>query len=128
MLDIAVIRQDPEAIKRNCVNRNVKADVDRVVELDNDRKRLETDISGLNKRSNELSAQMPKVKNDPAARQVLVEEGKGIKAKVAELEARAKQVDADLHTAMLTLPNLTHPDAPIGQTADANRIVCKVGE
>jgi seryl-tRNA synthetase len=126
MLDIAEIRKDPEAIKRNCVNRNVKADVDRVVVLDTERKRLETEGQRLKQRSNEISAQIPKA--DPAARPALVAEGKALKAQVAEIEAKAKQVEADLHTAMLTLPNLTHPDAPVGQTADANKILRTVGE
>lgn len=127
MLDIAEIRKNPEAIKTNCVNRNVKADVDRVVTLDDERKRLETEGQRLKQRANEVSALIPKEK-DANARQSLVAEGKGLKTQVAEIEAKVKLVEADLQTAMLTLPNLTHPEAPIGQTSDANKILRKWGE
>ena len=40
MLDAAFIREHLDAVKANCRNRNVKADVDRVVQLDDERKRL----------------------------------------------------------------------------------------
>ncbi|MGL4554941.1 MAG: serine--tRNA ligase [Gemmataceae bacterium] len=127
MLDIAAIRKDPEGIKANCLNRNVKADVDRVVALDDERKRLETEGGGLKQRANEISGKVPKEK-DAAAKQALIADSKALKAQVAEVEAKAKQVEAELHAAMLVLPNLTHPDAPVGRAADANKVLRKWGE
>ena len=126
MLDITVIRQNPEAIKQNCINRNVHADVDAVVRLDAERSRLITEGQVMQQRANEISKKIPTEK-DAAARQALVAEGKEIKVKVAEFETRLKQVDAELHAAMLPLPNLTHPDAPIGQTAEANKVLRRWG-
>jgi len=126
MLDINVIRQNPEAIKQNCRNRNVQADVDAVLRLDAERSRLITQGQQLQQRANEISKQIPAEK-DAAARQALVAEGKEIKAQVAEFETRLKQIEADLHAALLPLPNLTHPDAPIGQTAEANKVLRRWG-
>jgi seryl-tRNA synthetase len=126
MLDINVIRQNPEAIKQNCLNRNVQADVDAVVRLDAERSRLITEGQGLQQRANEISKKIPTEK-DAAARQTLVAEGKEIKVKVAEFEARLKQVETEFHAALLPLPNLTHPDAPIGQTAESNKVLRRWG-
>ena len=126
MLDINVIRQNPEAIKQNCRNRNVQADVDAVLRLDAERSRLITQGQQLQQRANEISKQIPTAK-DAAARQALVAEGKEIKAKVAEFETHLKQIEAELHAALLPLPNLTHPDAPIGQTAEGNKVLRRWG-
>jgi seryl-tRNA synthetase len=126
MLDISILRENPEAIKKNCADRNVTADVDAVVRLDAERSRLITEGQQLQQRANEISKKIPTEK-DAAARQALVAEGKEIKGKVAEFEAKLKQVEADLHAAMLPLPNLTHPDAPIGQTAESNKVLRRWG-
>ena len=50
MLDAQFIRENLEAVKANLKNRNVKADVDRVVQLDDERKRLEQQTQTLQQR------------------------------------------------------------------------------
>jgi seryl-tRNA synthetase len=127
MLDAAFIRDHLDAVKANIRNRNVKADPDRVVQLDDERKRLVQETQTLQQRQNEVAKLTGKEK-DPARRQELVAEGKALKEKVAGLEAKLKQVAADLHTALLTIPNMTHPDAPVGTTAGDNKVLRRWGE
>src|SRR5262245_33117797 len=55
MLDAAFVRANLDAVKRNCDNRNVTADVDRVVALDDERKRLLTEAQAVQQRANEVS-------------------------------------------------------------------------
>jgi seryl-tRNA synthetase len=127
MLDIAVIRQSPDAIKANCANRNVHADVDRILALDEERRRLVTEGQVLQQKANELSKQIPKVK-DAEERARLVAESKEVKARVADYESRIKQAEAGRDALILALPNLTHPDAPVGTTAEANKVIRTWGE
>jgi seryl-tRNA synthetase len=127
MLDAAFIRDNLDAVKTNCRNRNVKADVDRVVQLDDERKRLVQETQVLQQRQNEVAKLTGKEK-DPAKRQELIAEGKGLKEKVASLEKQAKQVESDLHAALLTIPNMTHPAAPVGTTAEDNKVIRRWGE
>src|SRR5947207_11734131 len=116
MLDAAFIREHLNAVKANCDNRNVKADVDRVVQLDDERKRLIQQTQTLQQRQNEVSKLIPKEK-DAAKKQELIAEGKGLREQVSGLEAQKKKVEEDLHSALLTIPNMSHPDAPVGTTA-----------
>src|SRR5207245_8326803 len=95
MLDAAFIRANLDAVKANCRNRNVTADVDRVVQLDDERKRLVQEAQTLQQRRNEASKAVPREK-DPAKRQALIQEGQGIREQIATLENRVKQVEADL--------------------------------
>ena len=122
MLSADFIRANLDAVKANCANRNVRADVDRVVQLDDERKRLIQQTQVIQQRQNEVSKLIPKEK-DAAKKQALIQEGRDLRAKVGELEARSKQIDADLHAVLVTIPNMTHPDAPVGTEAKDNKVI-----
>src|SRR5262245_47532739 len=113
MLDAHFIREHLDAVKANCRNRNVAADVDRVVQLDDARKRLVQETQTLQQRQNEVSKLNPKEK-DPGKKQALIQEGKQLREQVAGLEEQLKQVEEDLRVVRLAIPNMTHPDAPVG--------------
>jgi seryl-tRNA synthetase len=127
MLDAAFVRANVEAVKANCLNRGVRADVDRVVELDDNRKRLLQQNQLSDQRRNEVSKLIPKEK-DAAKKQELIAEGKTLREQVGVLEKQVKQVEEDLRAVLLTIPNMTHPDAPVGTTADDNKVVYQFGE
>jgi seryl-tRNA synthetase len=127
MLDAAFIREHLDAVKANLANRNVKADADAVVALDEDRKRLAQRTQSVQQRQNELSKLIPKEK-DAARKQELIAEGKILREQAAAAEKHLKQVQDDLHALLLTIPNMTHPDAPVGSTGDDNKVVARWGE
>jgi seryl-tRNA synthetase len=127
MLDAAFIRDHLEAVKANCRNRNVPADVDRVVHLDDERKRLISEAQVLQQRANEVPKLIPKEK-DPTKKQELIAEGKRLREQVGAIEKQIKQVEADLHGALQTIPNMTHPDAPVGKEATDNKVLRRWGE
>lgn len=126
MLDAAFIRDNLAAVKANCANRNVAADVDRVVALDDERKRLIQQTQTLQQRQNEVSKLIPKEK-DAGQKQELIAEGKSLREQVAGLEGQKKKVEDDLHAALATIPNMSHPDAPVGTTAEDNRVIRTFG-
>ena len=69
MLDANFIREHLDAVKANCANRNVKADVDRVVQLDDERRRFAGETQSVQQRQNEVSKLIPKEKDaGPQAR------------------------------------------------------------
>ncbi len=113
MLDPQYIRDHLQAVKDNCRNRNVKADVDRVVQLDDERKRLVQETQTLQQEQNEISKRM-KGKLEKEQRDALIQKGRDLREKVTLLESRIKGVEADLRMVLATIPNLTHPDAPVG--------------
>src|SRR5260370_15227131 len=127
MLDAGDIRDNLDAVKTNCRNRNVQADVDRVVQLDDERKGLVQETQALQQRQNEVSKLIPKEK-DAAKKQALIQEGRALRAQVAGLEMKVKQVEVDQRKVLLTIPNMSHPDAPVGTTADDNKVLRRWGE
>jgi seryl-tRNA synthetase len=128
MLDAAFIRDNVEAVKANCKNRQAPhAEVDRVVALDDRRKKLVAETQAFQERSNQISKLIGPEK-DPAKKEELKAEGKRLREQKTIMEADVKQVEADLHAALLTIPNMTHPDAPIGATPADNTELRKWGE
>src|ERR1043165_5699437 len=127
MLDPQFIRSNLGAVKANCINRNVTADIDRVVTLDDERKRL---ISAMQLKQQEANAGAKSVggEKDPAKKQELIARGKQLRGEVAEFEAQLKQVEADLKVVVSAIPNMTHPDAPIGALPEDNKVIKKWGE
>src|SRR5438445_10253526 len=124
MLDAHFIREHPDAVKANCRNRNVQADVDRVVQLDDERKRLAQETQKIQQRQNEV-AKLTKAEKDKAKRDALIDEGKALKVQVAGLEKQLKEIDGKLRDVLLTIPNMTHPDAPVG---NENKVLRQWGE
>src|SRR5262245_53469197 len=127
MLDAHFIREHLDAVKANCVNRNVKADVDRVVALDDERKRLISETQVLQQRQNEISKLIPQQK-DKDKRQALIQEGRDLREKVTALEATSRENDEAMRAALAVIPNMTHPDAPVGTDSTANKVLRKWGE
>jgi seryl-tRNA synthetase len=127
MLDAAFIREHLDAVKANCKNRNVNADVDRVVQIDDERKHLIQQTQVIQQRQNEVSKLIPKEK-DPARKQELIAEGKRLREEAAGGEKQLKEIQEQLHAALLTIPNMTHPDAPVGTTAEDNKVLRTWGE
>src|SRR5437868_2583103 len=127
MLEAQFIRDNLAAVKANCVNRNVKADVDRVVYLDDERKRFAQETQMLQQRANEVQKLMPKEK-DASKKQSLIQEGRELRTKVQELETRAKLVETELRAALSAIPNMSHPDAPVGKEATGNKVIRTWGE
>ncbi len=128
MLDAGFIRDNLAAVKANCVNRQaITAEADKVVELDDRRKKLVSETQVLQQKGNELSKGIPAEK-DAAKKQALIAEGKAIRERVAALEKESKQVADDLKAALLTIPNMTHPDSPVGSDFMDNKVIRKWGE
>src|SRR5438876_3744602 len=127
MLDAQFIREQLDEVKTNCRNRNVQADVDGVVRLDDERKRILQETQVLQQRANEISKLIPKEK-DAEKKESLRQEGRALRDQVTGLETKSRQVETELRTLLLAIPNMTHPDAPVGHTAADNKVLRRWGE
>lgn len=128
MLDAAFIRDHLEAVRTNCANRLVKADVDAVVRLDDQRKSLQRQYDDLRAQQNQLSDQIKNAGKDKEKREALVAQSRGMKDQLGQLEADLKKVAEQLTAVLVTIPNMTHPDAPVGSTANDNKVVATFRE
>lgn len=129
MLDYKFIKDNLEAVKKVIIDRNMdptKADADKVVELYDKRTALVTKQQDLQQKRNE-NAKAMKQKLDNDKRAELIEAGKKIKEELAELDKEVTDTEAALDEAARAIPNMLHPEAPIGKLDTENLEVKKVG-
>lgn len=127
MLDLKFVRENPEAVKENVRNRFMKVDVDRVIELYDRRVALVKQIDLLRQQRNENASAM-KAKVEPARREALIQEGKRLKEEIAGAEAELETTEKGLDAEAARIPNMAHPDAPVGKEEKDNTEIRRVGE
>ena len=110
------VRDNLEAVRANCRNRGVTADVDAVVRLDDARRAAQRLFDDTRAAQNRISEQIKSAGKDKELRDKLVAESRGMKDQLAAYEADAKRLESELRAALLPIPNMTHPDAPVGTT------------
>jgi seryl-tRNA synthetase len=127
MLDLRYIKEHLDEVKASVKARNMKADPDRVVELYDRRGALILELDAKRRRRNEVAEAM-KAKLAPEQRQALIEEGKALKEAIAALEPALEGTEKELRAEAMRVPNLCHPEAPIGKEDKDNLEVKRVGE
>ena len=126
MLDINFIREHVEEVKENCKNRNVKCNVNHLLELDKTRLNQLQYIEELQAERNKLSELLPKATGEEKA--TLLEQGKLAKEKLAKAEPEFEKIKNEFQEILLTVPNISHPDSPIGKTDEDNKEIARYGE
>jgi seryl-tRNA synthetase len=127
VLDLRFIRENVAAVEENCRNRGVAADVRLVVELADRRSALIQELNELKQRQNQLAKSVGR-ESDEDARQRLIEESRAMKEHIPQKEAELAQVEERLREEQLKIPNITHPDAPIGKDDSENVEIRRWGE
>lgn len=124
MLDINFIRANRQKVEDAIHNKVYDIDLDEILRLDDERKELSREIDALRQERNQISAQMKGGKPDPK----LIEQGKELKAKLAEVEPKLAEIEQDFITKLKQVPNVYEDDVPIGLTEDDNQVAEVCGE
>ncbi|TYJ35457.1 hypothetical protein E1A91_A05G238300v1 [Gossypium mustelinum] len=112
-IDFKWIRDNKEAVAVNIKNRNSNANLELVLQLYDKMLNLQKEVERLRGERNNVANKM-KGKLEPAERQKLIEEGKNLKEALTTLEEDLVKLRDELQIEAQCIPNLTHPDVPIG--------------
>lgn len=126
MLDIKFIQDNLNAVSKNIANRNMQADPHKTVALYEQRNSLIKQIDDLRARRNDNAHKM-KAPLSPEQRQALIEEGKSIKEQIPQLEATLEESEKLYKFELARIPNMAHPQAPVGKLDTDNIEVAKWG-
>jgi len=133
VLDLKLLRDRPEEVRQALSKRGAVADLDRILELDGKRRQLETRRVALQAESNSLGKKVGELIRqgaDPQGAEVtaLRQQGADLKAEIAQLEQRERELEEEIRTLLLTLPNLPLPNVPVGQDETGNVEVRRWGD
>ncbi|MDP1833726.1 MAG: serine--tRNA ligase [Candidatus Moranbacteria bacterium] len=120
MLDIKFIRENQDKVRENCKNRLVDIDIDRLLGLDEEKRKLQTLTDELRAKRNAGS------KGKPTQEQI--EEMKKIGDEISALEEKQRMIGVEFRTLLLRVPNMTHPDVRVSDNEDDNPVLDFFGE
>ncbi len=128
MIDIKLIREQPEVVQQNCLNKNDTTDIASVVELDRKRRSIIQTVEDLkntrNVVSNEISA-LKKHGQDATEKIIAMRE---VGDRIKEYDEELRGIEESIESIMLMIPNIAHPTVPVGRTAEENIEIRRVGE
>lgn len=127
MLDLQFICDNAELVSENNRNRGVDVDVARVVELRGQRGELQQKGDALRGEQKTVSKQTGKAKSQEE-REPLIARGKELREQVAAAEMQLNEIQCELNELVSQIPNLSHPDAPVGKIDKENIEVRRVGD
>lgn len=126
MLDLRLIREDPNRVAAAIATLNTTAPIDEIVALDERHRAILTQVEALKAERNEGSKIVSRTK-DPAERETLIANLRGLGDDIAQLDEESKELDARLQDLLLQVPNLPMPGVPVGPDESANVVVAEHG-
>jgi seryl-tRNA synthetase len=118
MIDIQILRDNPELVAQKAREKNMPIDTGKVLELDASYRKLLLEVEQLRQDRNSISDQMKNGKPEPE----LIEKGKQIKIELADREDLFLKSKAQLDELLIKIPNLHFDDVPIGDEGDGEEI------
>jgi seryl-tRNA synthetase len=130
MLDIRLIRERPDFVRERLATRGAELaqQIDEVLRVDSERRKLETQVQQLNAERNKLSKEIGRLRSQKESSAEQESNVRAIGEEIARLNEAAAAADAFQTTLLLGIPNLPHANAPIGADAGGNPEVRVWGE
>jgi seryl-tRNA synthetase len=127
MIDIKLIREQPEVVQQNCVNKNDKTDIGRVVELDRQRRSIIQTVEDLKNTRNVVSNEISALKKQGQDATEKITAMREVGDKIKGYDEELRSVEEEIEGFMLAIPNIAHNTVPVGASADDNVEVRRVG-
>ena len=117
MLDIKYIRENADLVKKGIAAKNFDpALVDKVLKLDEDKRKLQAEIENL------------RAERNVAAKSKDIEKGKKIKEELQKKEPELDKLEKEIQELLYKIPNIPSPQTPIGKDESENKVIRRWGE
>ena len=122
MIDIQLLRKNPDYYKKKTSDKNITVDIDALLKLDLDRLEVLREVEGLREQKNIVANKMKESASSGKPDQQLIDEGKVIKVELAEREGILEKLENDWIENLNRIPNPSSDDAPVGGEEDSIEI------
>jgi len=128
MFDIRAIRKKPEFFDKAWARRGLEAQTPEIIKLDEDKRSVQTSLQELQAKRNDESKKIGMIKKEGGDATAQMEAVAAIKAQMAKLEEKDRELGEQLKNILSALPNLMSDDVPDGADEDDNAELHKWGE
>lgn len=127
MLDINFICQNRDLVKKAVKLKELDVDIDKLLQLDEERRKILHEIEVLRKKRNDNAEIIKKIQKEKKDFKKFIEEGKKIKGEILKKEEIFRKIDSEYQDLMLLVPNIPAEDVPVGDESK-KRVVKKWGK
>ena len=130
MLDIKMVRQNPDVVKAAMNNRNKNMDeqIDRVLLIDKERREISLKADAMKSEQNMASKDIPRIKKEGGDVSEIMAKMKDLSEQIKLCDARLNELEDQQQTILLNIPNIPHESVPVGKDESDNVEVRKHGE
>jgi seryl-tRNA synthetase len=118
MIDLRLLRENPDLFREGSRNKHIPADVDAILETDAELRALRVEVETLRGERNRVSKSVGKAQG--TEREAILEQAKALREQLEAKEPQLKVFEDRLADLLLTVPNLPDPDVPVGEGEDDN--------
>jgi seryl-tRNA synthetase len=127
-LDLKFIRENRDLVRAGAEAKGITVNLDTICAADDKRKALIQEGDVLKAKRNQVSAQVGKIKKEGGNASEVIAEMESVKTRIQEIDNELREVEKNLNTLLLTVPNIPHPSAPLGKTPADNKEIFSWGE
>jgi seryl-tRNA synthetase len=129
MLDIKLIRENPDAVKKGIARKGAEPGlVDEVLGIDKKRRAVIQEVEILKAKINSVSSDIAKMKKEGKDAAGVIVEMKSVSDRIKTLDTELAKIEEELNNKMLYIPNIPHPSVPDGKDESGNVPVSFWGE
>ena len=121
MLDIKILRTEPERIREALKKRNNDLDITPAIELDVKRREILSEVEKKKAQQNEISKKIPQMKKAGEDTTEIFKEMKALSDEIKVEDEKVREIDAQLRDYMLRIPNIPNETCPVGND-DADNV------
>ncbi len=127
MLDIKFVREHPNEVKEGCRKKGVDFDLDRLLVVDEKRRKVLLDVEGLRAQQKRMSKEIHE-KRGEASKRVEIDRVRNLKTRLRDSEKELRVIEDEFLGLMRVIPNLPLPEVPEGRDETENVVIREVGE
>ena len=130
MLDIKIIRNDPEMVKKAMKNRNTDLDsvIDEILDIDKKRRTIISETESMKANQNAFNKKIPAMKKNGEDVSSVMKDLKELSNKISEKNKELSALESRQRELLLTIPNISHESVPIGKDDSENVEIRRNGE
>jgi seryl-tRNA synthetase len=128
MLDLKLIRENPDQVEAALARRHAGFSIREVVDLDQSFRQVQGEMEALNRRNNEISDLFKTGKVQGDEKEKLRSESKELKKRQEEVNEEHRRLEEALQTRLLSIANAPDPSVPDGKDEESNQVVHVWGE
>jgi seryl-tRNA synthetase len=128
MLDLKFIRENRDLVHNGAQAKGILISLDEIFALDDKRRALIQEGDALKAKRNLVSAQVGKIKKLGGDASAVIAEMESVKNRIQEIDPEIRDIEVNLNSLLLTVPNIPHPSVPIGKTPADNKEIFTWGE